>query len=60
MKWCFKHEREYNDICRFCDEEFQPAGQVAIVEDKLIDIDDPHCMCNNCREKRTVYEKQEA
>lgn len=26
MKYCYKHNREYNDICRFCDEEFIPAS----------------------------------
>lgn len=30
MKYCFKHKREYNDICRFCEEEFIPAIQTNI------------------------------
>ena len=40
-------------ICSSC-RKYCVRSQIDFTEDELVDIDDPHCSCNNCREKRTI------
>lgn len=37
MKYCYEHNREYNDICRFCEEEYQPPLKGKNANDLIVE-----------------------
>ena len=42
-------------ICSSCG-KYCVKSQLKFEKDELVDIDDPHCNCNRCQEKKTVIE----